>query len=128
MKKLMVILAIGISSASAQTMYKLESVPIYDSLGNQYMIRSVYDHLPTTKDSADFLKESNDYVFTTLRSLKKQEETKLYTVKVAQVRYDKNGNAQIKPTEKFRSEWYKCSDKSVKVGDSILITRKDAVE
>jgi len=128
MKKLLIILAIGISSASAQTMYKLESVPIYDSLGNQYMIRSVYDHLPTSKDSADFLRESNDYVFTTLNSLKKQEETKLFTIRVAQVRYDKNGNVQIKPSDKFRSEWYRCSDKSVKVGDSVLISRKDAVQ
>ena len=128
MKKLLVILSIGISSASAQTMYKLQSVPIYDSLGNQYMMTSVYDHLPTSKDSADFFKESSEYVFTTKKALRKNETTKGYSVRVAEVKYDKDGNALIRPDTKFRSQWYRCDNKNIKVGDSTLITREQAIQ
>lgn len=126
MKKLLLILCIGIGSASAQTMYKLESIPVYDEEGNVYMMRSVYDHIPTSKDSAEFFASSRDYVYTTRRELKKEEGTKLYRIKVAQIKYNTKGDMLVKPTEKFRSEWYRCHDKSVRVGDSILITRDDA--
>ena len=128
MKKLLLILCIGISSASAQTMYKLESIPVYDSLGNVYMMRSVYDHVPTSQDSAEFFAASRTYVYTTSRELKKEQGTKFYTIKVAQIRYDSDGNALVKPTEKFRSEWYRSHNKKVKIGDTILVTRDDATQ
>ena len=38
--------------------YTLTSIPTYDSLGNVYQVNKNYDHIPTSKDSADFLKES----------------------------------------------------------------------
>jgi hypothetical protein len=128
MKKILVILAIGVSSASAQTMYKLESIPVYDEEGNVYQMRSVYDHLPTSADSAEFFAASRTYVYTTSKELKKEQGAKFYTIKVGQIKYDTNGNLLVKPTEKFRSEWYRCQDKKVKVGDTILITKDDAVQ
>lgn len=126
MKKLLVILAIGLSSASAQTMYKLECIPVYDSLGNVYITRSVYDHIPTSQDSAEFYKDCNRYIRDIDARLNK--DVKKYTVRVAEIKTDKNGNILIKPTEKYKSEWYKCDDKTIKVGDSVIITRKDAVQ
>ena len=54
MKKVITILALVTSTASAQTMYKMQSVPIYDSLGNQYQLREVFDHLPTSQDTIEF--------------------------------------------------------------------------
>lgn len=128
MKKLLVILAIGFSSASAQTMYKLECIPVYDSLGNVYITRSVYDHIPTAQDSADFYKGCNQYIKEIDNALRNKNTEKKYTVKVGEIKTDKNGNILIKPTEKYKSEWYRCYDKTIKVGDSIIITRKDDVE
>jgi hypothetical protein len=37
--------------------YTIESIPCYDSVGNVYIHRQTYDHLPTQKDSTDFEKE-----------------------------------------------------------------------
>jgi hypothetical protein len=37
--------------------YTIESIPCYDSVGNVYISRQTYDHLPTQKDTADFEKE-----------------------------------------------------------------------
>ena len=128
MKKLLVILAVGLSSASAQTMYKLECIPVYDSVGNVYISRSVYDHIPTSQDSSEFYKACNQYIRQTDNALKNKRYEKKYTVKVAEIKIDKNGNISIKPTVRYKSEWYRCDDKTIKVGDSIIITRQDAVE
>lgn len=35
-------------------MYKLESIPYYDSLGNLYGDVKYYDHIPTHQDTLDF--------------------------------------------------------------------------
>jgi hypothetical protein len=63
MKKIMTSLAlIAISiSASAQTKdtFVLKTVPHYDEFGNLYTMSQSYDHIPTSKDSDDFKKESN---------------------------------------------------------------------
>ena len=63
MKKIITSLAfIAISiSASAQTKdtFILKTVPHYDEFGNLYTISQSYDHIPTSKDSADFKMESN---------------------------------------------------------------------
>lgn len=37
------------SSVHAQKVYRLTSIPTFDSLGNQYGIYKDYDHIPTSK-------------------------------------------------------------------------------
>ena len=61
MKKVLAILAFTVSTASAQTMYKMESPMIYDEDGNQYQMRDVLDHKPTHQDSIEFDKAVKDY-------------------------------------------------------------------
>ena len=48
-------------NASAQTKdtFVLKTIPHYDEFGNLYTISQSYDHIPTSKDSADFNKESS---------------------------------------------------------------------
>ena len=128
MKKLLAILAFAVSSASAQTMYKMESVIIYDSLGNQYQMRQVLDHLPTRQDSVEFDIASKRYVSEISRVHKQNRGEKLYQAIVSEVRIGKNGRVAIRPVSKFRSPWYRYNDANVKVGDTIWISRQDAIE
>ena len=128
MKKLLVLLTLATSSVSAQTMYKMESVIIYDSLGNQYQMRQVLDHLPTKEDSIAFNRDAKKYVAEISRVHKQKRGEKLYQAVVAEVSVSKNGHVSIRPVTKFRSSWYRYNDPNVKVGDTIWISREDAIE
>ena len=48
-------------NASAQTKdtFILKTIPNYDQFGNLYTITKSFDHIPTSKDSADFNRESS---------------------------------------------------------------------
>ena len=128
MKKALVILAFVTSTASAQTMYKMQSPPIYDSLGNMYQMREVFNHLPTHDDSVEFDKAVKSYCIQIDRALKHRKGVKQYQAIVSEVRVSKNGHIAIKPTTKFKSPWYRYNDPNVKVGDTIWISREDAIE
>jgi hypothetical protein len=128
MKKVIAILMFVTSTASAQTMYKMQSVPIYDSLGNQYQMRETFDHLPTSQDTIEFNKATMSYCRQIDRALKLRAGVKQYQAVVSEVRISKNGNVAVRPTTKFKSPWYRYSDPNVKVGDTIWISREDAIE
>ncbi len=62
MKKVMISLAfiaisIGVSAQTKDT-FVLKTIPHYDEFGNLYTVSQTYYHIPTSKDSADFYKES----------------------------------------------------------------------
>jgi len=65
-------IAISIS-ASAQTKdtFVLKTIPHYDEFGNLYTISQSYDHIPTSKDSANFKMESNTQMKVWMDSLYK---------------------------------------------------------
>jgi len=128
MEKLLAILLLTVTTASAQTMYKMKSIAIYDSLGNQYQLQQVLDHLPTKEDSITFDNEAKKYVADILRVHKEKRGVRSYQAVVAEVRISKNGHVAIKPITKFRSPWYRYNDPNVKVGDTIWISREDAIE
>jgi hypothetical protein len=75
MKKIMTSLTfIAISiSASAQTKdtFVLKSFPAYDEFGNLYTMSQSYDHIPTSKDSANFKRESDTQIKVWMDSLYK---------------------------------------------------------
>jgi len=85
MKKVMTSLAfIAISiSASAQTKdtFVLKTLPNYDEFGNLYMITKSFDHVPTSKDSADFKRESRVQIHAMVDSVKKEYYTPVKSVK-----------------------------------------------
>ena len=58
MKLMITILLLLSGKIYAQEKYTLTSILTLDSLGNAYQVNKTYDHIPTSKDSADFLKES----------------------------------------------------------------------
>ena len=129
MKKLLTILLLATTTmVKAQQMYKMESVVIYDSVGNQYQLREVLDHLPTAEDSVRFQRDARKYVAEISRVHKEKRGVKLYQAIVAEVRVNKSGSVSIKPVTKFRSPWYRYNDPNVKVGDTIWISREDAIE
>lgn len=127
MKRALSILAFFASSAKAQTMYKMESIPVYDSVGNVYQTRQVFDHLPTKEDSVRFEREARSYVAQMTREHRQGRGVVSHKAVVAEVRTH-NGRTMIKPTTKFRSPWYRYFDSNVKVGDTIWISRQDAIE
>lgn len=128
MKKILTLALVTISTgAFSQTMYKMESIPVYDSLGNVYQTRQVFDHLPTREDSIQFQREASSYVAQMTRAHKQGRREVSHRAVVAEVRIH-NGKVVIKPTSKFRSPWYRYFDPSVKVGDTIWISRQDAIE
>ena len=127
-KKLLLVLAIGVSSASAQTMYKMESPAIYDEDGQMYQMRQVIDHLPTHDDSVDFEKAVKSYCLQIDRARKLRAGVKQYQAVVAEVRINKKGHVAVRPVTKFRSPWYRYYDTNVKVGDTIWISREDSIE
>ena len=128
MKKLIAILAIGVSTAHSQTMYKMQSPPIYDEDGQMYQMRQVLDHLPTPQDSADFEKAVRKYLVDINIAFRNRHNVKQYQAVVAEVRINKKGHVAIKPTSRFKSPWYRYPDPNVKVGDTIWISREDAIE
>lgn len=128
MKKVLAILAFVVSTASAQTMYKMESLPIYDEDGNLYQMREVLDHLPTKQDSIDFDKSVKKYCIEINLANKRRRGVKLYQAVVADVRVSKKGSIAIRPAAKFKSPWYRYYDDKVKIGDTIWISREDAIE
>lgn len=128
MKRVLAILALTVSTASAQTMYKMESIPIYDEDGNLYQMRQVIDHLPTHDDTIEFDKSVKEYLVEIYKARRLKMGIKQYEAIVSEVKTDKNNNLVVKPKGKFKSTWYKCYDGSVKVGDTILISREDAIE
>ena len=128
MKKLITILAIGVSTAHSQTMYKMQSPAIYDEDGQAYQMREVFDHLPTSQDSLDFEKAVKKYLTEINYAFRQRHNLKQYRAVVAEVKIGKNGHAAIKPTTKFKSPWYRYPNPNVKVGDTIWISRQDAIE
>ena len=60
-------------NASAQTKdtFVLKTIPHYDEFGNLYTISQSYDHIPTSKDSADFNRESSAQIKVWMDSLYK---------------------------------------------------------
>lgn len=122
MKQLLILMFVT-SSVSAQT-YKLESRPIYDESGQSYQYRQVYGHIPTHNDSIEFKQAANEYTLYINRAL--LGDAIQYTAEVAEIKYI-NGVLAIKPSGKFKSAWYRCNDKSIKVGDSVTITKNDAI-
>jgi hypothetical protein len=129
MKKILTLTLLAISTgAFSQTMYKMESIPIYDSLGNQYQMRETFDHLPTSQDTIEFNKATISYCKQIDRALKLRAGARQYQAVVAEVKISKNSHVAIKPTSKFKSPWYRYYDVNVKVGDTIWISREDAIE
>jgi len=129
MKKILTLALLAISiGAFSQTMYKMQSVPIYDSLGNQYQMRETFDHLPTSQDTIEFNKATISYCKQIDRALKLRAGARQYQAVVAEVRISKKGHVAIRPVTKFRSPWYRYHDENVKVGDIIWISREDAIE
>jgi hypothetical protein len=128
MKKTLAILAFVTSTASAQTMYKMESPPIYDEDGNQYQMRDILDHYPTKQDSIEFNKAVKSYCLQIDRARKLRMGVKQYQAIVSEVRISRNGHVAIKPTTRFKSPWYRYYDPNVKVGDTIWISREDTIE
>lgn len=118
---------LALISAKAQTMYKMESPMIYDEDGNQYQMRNVLDHLPTKQDSIDFDKAVKDYCKQIGKARNLRLGIKTYEAIVSEIRIDKDGNKVFKPTEKYKSEWYRYYG-NIKVGDTITITKEDAIE
>lgn len=127
MKKVLPLLLFVVSTASAQTMYKMQSPPIYDKDGTVYQLKQVFDHKPLTRDSINFLKESADYVKSIELYFKNKRGVKSYEAVVADVKVNSDGSVYVKPLNKFRSSWYKYTDANVKVGDTIWISREEAV-
>jgi len=127
MKKILAILTFTVSTASAQTMYTMQSPPIYDEDGNMYQMRDVMDHLPTHEDSVAFEKAVKKYCIEIDKARKSRLGIKQYEAVIGEVRIDKDGNTVVKPTTKFKSEWYRYYG-NVKVGDTIIISREDAIE
>jgi len=127
MKKLITILAIGISTAHSQTIYKMESPLIYDEDGNQYQMRDVLDHEPTHDDSVAFSKSVKEYLKQIDQARKLSLGIKSYEAIVSEIRIDKDGNKVFKPTVKFKSVWYRYYG-NVKAGDTITITKEDAID
>jgi len=66
-------IAISIS-ASAQTKdtFVLKTIPHYDEFGNLYTMSQSYDHIPTSKDSANFERESDIQIASWMDSVKKE--------------------------------------------------------
>ena len=62
---LTIVIALTATVASGQekkdTFY-LESFPTYDEYGNYYQVAKAYDHIPTSKDTADFAIESRAHI------------------------------------------------------------------
>ena len=62
MKKVIISLASIVISISALSQTKdsfvLKSIPNYDEFGNYYEVVKSFNHIPTSKDSADFKRES----------------------------------------------------------------------
>ena len=129
MKKIVTTAAVVLAliNAKSQTMYKMESPFIYDEDGNQYQMRDVLDHKPTHEDSVAFDKAVKKYCIEIDKARKLRLGIKQYEAIVGEVRIDKNGNTVVKPTTKFKSEWY-IHYGDVKVGDTIMITKEDAIE
>ena len=129
MKKIVTTAAVvlALMSAKAQTMYKMESPAIFDEDGNMYQMRDVLDHKPTHEDSVAFDKAVKKYCIEIDKARKLRLGIKQYEAIVGEVRIDKNGNTVVKPTTKFKSEWY-IHYGDVKVGDTIMITKEDAIE
>jgi hypothetical protein len=129
MKKILstAIVTLALINAKAQTMYKMESPAIFDEDGNMYQMRDVLDHKPTHEDSVAFDKAVKEYIKQIDKARKLRLGIKQYEAVVGEVRIDKDGNTVVKPTAKFKSEWYRYYG-NVKVGDTIVITREDAIE
>jgi hypothetical protein len=76
MKKIITSLAFIIISISASAQIKdtfvLKTRPHYDEFGNLYMITKSYDHIPTSKDSVDFKRESRTQIKIWIDSIKKE--------------------------------------------------------
>ena len=129
MKKILstAIVTLALINAKSQTMYQMESPLIYDEDGNQYQMRDVLDHKPTHEDSVDFDKAVKKYCIEIDKARKVRLDIKQYEAIVGEIRIDKDGNKVFKPTVKFKSEWYRYYG-NVKVGDTITITKEDAIE
>ena len=129
MKKIITtaVVMLAIINANAQTMYKMESPMIYDEDGNVYQMRDVLDHKPTHEDSVTFDKAVKDYYKQINKNRNLRLGVKSYEAIVGEIKIDKDGNKVFKPTTKFKSEWYRYYG-NVKVGDTITITKEDAIE
>ena len=78
--------------------------------------------------SISFQNEAKRYIADILKAHKHRRGEKLYQAIVSEVRISKNGYVSIRPITKFRSPWYRYNDPNVKVGDTIWISREDAIE
>ena len=75
-------IAISIS-ASAQTKdtFVLKTIPHYDEFGNLYTMSQSYDHIPTSKDSANFKRESDTQIKVWMDSLYKIYYVPTHTIR-----------------------------------------------
>lgn len=75
-------IAISIS-ASAQTKdtFVLKTTPHYDEFGNLYTMSQSYDHIPTSKDSANFKRESDTQIKVWMDSLYKIYYVPTHTIR-----------------------------------------------
>jgi nickel-dependent lactate racemase len=129
MKKILTLALLAISiGASSQKMYTMQSPPIYDQDGTVYQVRQVLDHLPTHNDTLEFDKSIKKYCIEINRANNQKRGVRQYQTIVAEVRISKKGHVAIKPTTRFKSPWYRYYDETVKVGDTIWISREDAIE
>ena len=124
------ILILLVANANSQSMYKMEILPIYDEEGNLYQLRQVFDHIPTNADTIEFSKDVKNYMSELNKAKKlieKAQKSKQYKAVVSEIKKDKEGNTVIKPNNKFKSDWYKCYDVNVKIGDTIFISKEEAI-
>ena len=113
-----------VANANCQSMYKMESLPIYDYDGNLYQLRQVFDHIPTHTDTIEFNRDMNKYIYDLDKA---KNKSKQYKAIVSQVKTYKDQTI-IKPNSKFKSDWYIYYDSNVKVGDTIFISKEDAIK
>lgn len=117
-------IALNGATAQSRDVYTIRSIPHYDSLGNQTIYQKEYDHVPTKQDSIDFGYRIDVWSV----SKPKRRRGAFYRVIVADIRRTKHGNAIIKPCANFNTPWFRYPFSDVKIGDTVYITRNEAIE
>ena len=121
-----VAMMIALNSVLAQSrdVYTIRSIPYYDSLGNQTIYQKEYDHVTTKQDSIDFGYRIDVWSV----SKPRHRRGAFYRVIVADLRRTKRGHVIIKPCANFNTPWFKYPFSDVKIGDTVYITRSEAME
>jgi len=113
---------------STKDTFNLTSPLYLDSLGNIFITRQVYDHVPTLKDSLDFQEGTKmimnlyfrDHSMGTPNKVTRKRN--MYPVVVEAIRGTKKGATIIRPYSKHKLPWYRYPFANVKIGDTIWVT------